>query len=299
MRHHALILLLFTTALTAQTTVKNQVPPLSLEKKDVDSPAKELTPSEKRTLKQKKREEKRAKKKDVHTTIKTMTIKELGPAKTNYLKNDQKKFACSCLERMITLDRESQQDYRKELAELYMEIKEWANAERVLKDFVSLYPNSRDTEYAYFKTYECCWSETLNHDRDQEKTRECLEVADKYLAHEQYKEYRDKVNQIATNCYKKLLDHDMYVCRFYIKRKKNKSAKQRLKYMREKYLETTPCESDILVIECELAEKVGDYETLKEKSAELEKKYPQLKKQISIGMRDENGKAKRNYSQKF
>lgn len=253
-------------------------------------------PSTKTKQKNKRRNKIQKNKKKTHRAIKAMTRDELGPAKEQYLRDGQKGYACSCLERMITLENDTykQKALRLELGNLYFDIEKFDKAGKTFDEFIAMYPNSKDTEYALFKTVQCHWQETLSHDRDQSKTNECLEMANKYLKNEQHKKYRKNVEQLAQQCYQKLVDHEAYVCKFYLKKGRCKAAQERLAYVREKYLTHVPvCEENVLCLECECAAKKNDTELLEQKTAELRKKFPQQAKQATKKSK------KRNYIRRF
>ena len=212
-----------------------------------------------------------------HTAIKHMNLSELGPAKDQYLKEGKKNFACSCLERMITLENDhyEQEALRLQLGTLYMDIQEFVKAEGAFKDFIALYPNSKDIEDVYVQAARCALQETLTCDRDQEKTRDCLEFAQNYLKHEPYKKHKNTMQDIARQCYRKLLDHEMYVCKFYIKKGKCKGAQGRLEVAKKEYVPHVPDgEKEVLVLECELAQNNDNHELYAQKTAELNKKFP-------------------------
>ena len=272
------------------------------QKKENEQP-KKLTRSQRKKL----RREERAQTPIQHAAIKRMTLQELGPAKEKYLKNKQNNLAITCLERMITLENDQfkQQAIRLELGNLYMDQGKHSAAEGAYQSFISMYPNSSDIELVYLRLTQCAFQETLTHDRDQAKTRNCLDVTEKYLSNEKYQKHRNEIETIAKNCYKKLIDHEGYVCRFYLKKGKTKAVEQRINYTKEEYLEKYPeSKQDILVLECELAQAKKDHKEYAQKSTELaqyQKNIPTSGSLQSITPKNstQESKPKKRYVKRF
>lgn len=262
-----------------------------------DASPQEITahqPKEKSHKKKSDKKEKNGLKKGFHTAIKNLSMQELEPAKKQYLQNNQKEYVCSCLERMITLENDifKQKKLRLELAELRLELNKFAQAGKEFGEFVTLYPNSSDTEFAHHKAIDCFWQETLTHDRDQSKTHDCLSLAEKYLGNSRYKKHRIDVQKIVSQCYEKLVNHETYVCKFYLKKGRNAGARQRIEHIRKNnYLEQVPeLEQDVLILECECAQKNNDTELFKKKTIELAQNHPEQTNKTS---------KKRSHAQRF
>lgn len=236
-------------------------------------PADQQTSKEKKSKKTKKKNSKKV----VNRAIKSMTFDELKPAKEEYLKNGHKEYACSCLERMITLENDihKQKDLRIELGNLYLDLGRHIKVSDTFGDFIRLYPNSPDTEYAHYQAIDALWNQTLSPDRDQTVTNETIKLIKKYLDTKQYEKFRPNVEKCKQQCYRKLIDHEEHVCRFYLNRGRYKGAQKRLDYIRNKYLELLPeYEQNLLTLECECAQKSNNNELFNQKTAELARRFP-------------------------
>ena len=231
-----------------------------------------------------------------------MTLDELAPAKERYLKDGKKNFACSCLERMITLENDhyKQEALRLESARLCVDLEEFDKAEAEFKEFITMYPNSKDIEDAYLQVAHCALKETLTSDRDQTKTKDCLEFTSNYLENINHTKYKKDMQDIKQQCYQKLIENEIYVCKFYIKKGKCKGAQQRLDFVKKEYLPQLPsCEKDVLMLECQLAQKNNDHELYKQKDAELKEKFPEYQVAKKDQQQDKLKNKRKPYSKRF
>ncbi len=138
-----------------------------------------------------------------------------------------------------------------------------------------MYPGSDKVDEVKYKSILCRFYQTLDIDRDQTKTKSTLALANEYLKQPDiFSSYQKDVKDIQKKCCKKLLESEIYVFNFYLKRGNTKAAQTRLDFMREHYMPAVPeVEPELLSLECELATKLGDFERVKAKKEELAQRF--------------------------
>lgn len=223
----------------------------------------------------KSREEKR--KKQSKLTLSTMNLEELAEAKERAIKKNQIDVAIKYVEQMMKLADETDlfSDLLLELADLYFKQELFDKASRLYAEFCSRYPGKKEIEYAERQAILTSFSCTLDSERDQTRTEETIARAHIFLAHETYVQYRQEVEKILTQCYEKLIDADLNICDFLIKRKLETATnftdvEKRLQTVRSDYLCYAPHkEADLLLHELDVAKRKGDATLLSEKETAL------------------------------
>lgn len=167
---------------------------------------------------------------------------ELEKRYKEYTQNDNKEMLLKVIERMIKLC-----DDAKELAQLtlqagdlYFEKGYLTEAEQYYSEFSSIFQGNEKAEYASYRSIQCSFKRTHSFDRDQTKTEETIEMVNKFLEHQSFKTYIKEVEEIRTECYKKIAEREIYVCDFYIKKGSLKAAERRLDTIKSDWLSRVP-----------------------------------------------------------
>lgn len=217
--------------------------------------------------------------KGINKNITDMNLVELGRAKEFALLVDNKDSAIKILDRMIILSTDQQEiaHLQLERADLYFDQGRFQKAGKLYEDYIKMYPGSEKIDEVKYKAILCRFYETLDIDRDQTKTKNTLALANEYLKRpEIFIKYQKDVKDIQKKCCKKLLENELYVFNFYLKKHNIKAAQLRLDFMRDHYMPIIPeIEPELICLECELATKIGDHTRVKEKIEELTKRFPQ------------------------
>jgi outer membrane assembly lipoprotein YfiO len=194
--------------------------------------------------------------------LEKLTYPELTERRKQYLESGNKDMILKYTERMVKLC-----DEPKELAELMLEVGDLyfekgylTEAEQYYSEFSLIFQGSEKAEYALYQSIQCSFRRTLDIDRDQTKTEETIAMADKFLARPSFKNHTKEVEQIRTACYKKLVEREIYVCEFYIKKGSLRASERRLDTIKSEWLPKLP-EYTTRVVELETA--VTDLRTKK------------------------------------
>lgn len=130
--------------------------------------------------------------------------------------------------RVISTDPDQIRELLLQMADIYYQQEEWTKAERAYNEFILLYPGAARCDYAHCKAVECGFKLTLSYDRDQTKTQEVLTLAEQFLTEHPKSEFLGQINELAYNCREKLLQSDVNVFDFYLKRNNFKAAQKRI-----------------------------------------------------------------------
>ncbi len=204
--------------------------------------------------------------------IKELTFLELDAAKNALIEEGDLLGALRYAERMlvVTTDLQQLKELRIEIADLNFDQGNLEEAENLYTEYLSFYPGSDLAEYASYKGILSCFYQTLSSDRDQSKTTQTVELAQKFLKQPSYKNYTDDVNVIKHQCVVKNFESELNVCNFYIEQDKFKSAEQRLTDLKEKYKDhELPFIIQLVTVESQLAQKQGNNELAQQKHQEL------------------------------
>ncbi len=194
-------------------------------------------------------------KKKKASTYREMTFEELLAAKNVHMAQNNYASAIKYLDQMIKLCNDATiiAQLWIEVADLLVLDKEYAKAAQRYAEYAILYPGGEHIEYALFKAIECSFECTLSNDRDQTKTEETLALAESFLQQDHFTQYTDQVRIVRDQCYSKLVESEMSICSFYIKRGQVKQAEKRLEALRTAWLSKVPhAEQSIVLLEQEL-----------------------------------------------
>jgi len=218
--------------------------------------------------------------------ISDLEYKELKKEKTRLLAKGDKYLAIKYLERMAPLcsDLAERAAILLELADLLFETNHMVKAERLYLEFLNLFPGDKRAEHANYHAIVCCFNQTKDYFRDQSKTQEVVELAKEFLSRKEvFTTYTDKVVSILKQCHEKLLESEMNIFNFYLKQGKILAAETRLKNIEREYTALLPDQEPlILSAGYNLAAKKNDPVLLAEKKAELDSRFPQYGKEVTV-----------------
>lgn len=204
-----------------------------------------------------------AKKTSKYKTYTAMSYEELEIAKNEQLKHHNNQSAIKYLERLITLcdDINKKADHILELADLYLEQSLYEDATKWYTEFTTLYPGSKQIEYATYKAIVCSSQRILSPDRDQTVTHETLALCDSFLERQNiFTTHLDEVRNIKNTCNKTLSQSELYISTFYINHGDYQSAQMRLKGIRNDWLIKLPeIETELALLEVQLGEVFKEF----------------------------------------
>lgn len=127
--------------------------------------------------------------------------------------------------------------YLLEIGDYYFERNSLEKSITYYLEYCTLFPGSKESEYAYYKAIIASFYTTLEPNRDPSESERTIEHGQKFLKKFSHKEYCQEVKEIITDCTKKLFLHEVHVFDHYIKQNKIKSAEMRLEYIKKHYSE--------------------------------------------------------------
>ena len=113
-------------------------------------------------------------------------------------------------------------------AHVYYETGEYENAQEAYYRFLKLHPLHKDAHIARYKIGLCSFKEISTKDRDQTATKNAQDEFRRYLQEYPTGELVDKVKKNLNLCRSRLAEHDLYIVKFYMKKKNYASARSRL-----------------------------------------------------------------------
>ncbi len=206
-----------------------------------------------------------------------MNFKELKKRSLASLERNKLDDAAECLEEIIRKHPEHKDaaKHKLMLAETYFKQGNHASAEKLYSNFAAYYPSNKKAEYARYQAIKSQYYQTLRTDCDQTATQETIAHCQGYLNNPSNKQYIKDVQDIMSTCQNKLINKEIYVYNFYLKRKKFDAAQNRLSYLRDHFLDKQKnLEPRLLYLECKLAHKQKNVDSLEKTLEELISKYP-------------------------
>lgn len=205
-----------------------------------------------------------------------MTLDELKTRATTHLKNHEYEDAAEYLQMVITKFPENPKlgHYKISLANCKFNHQDYESAFQLYENFHQYYPSDSRAEYAKYKAAMCKHRQSLEHDRDQTATEATIRACNAYQEIPTYQKYRAEIDTMRTNCTQKLIDKELYVCKFYIKHGKVQAAEKRLEQARKLYGTNKDLDAQFLYLECKLAGKTNNSDVFKEKLNNLTLQYP-------------------------
>ncbi len=213
-------------------------------------------------------------------TISDMSFNELLQGKNELILTGDYTMAIKYLERMLKLAENTDQIVyiMLEMAELFMQTRDYKKAEILFNDFTRLYPGNEYAELAFRKAIECSWSQTLRFDRDQSKTEETLALIEEFNRRKDiYSAYTiEKVSEIKRLCDQKLAQSSISIAKNDLGLAKYKEVHKRVDDLRSTIIVQLPdIEPQLLEVEIGLAQAEHNKEVKEQKMAELKAKFPE------------------------
>lgn len=175
-------------------------------------------------------------------TYTEMNFAELKEATLSRIEKEQWDVAIRYLERLIILceDINEKAELIVQLGDIQFKQGFFDDAAAQYKEFIHLYPGNKHSEYAHYQSILCTSKRMLSPDRDQTKTEETIELANKFLEQTTFNQYRDQVVDIRGLCYQTLGHSELNVGDFYIKQGNYLAAQRRLESIRTDWLPKAP-----------------------------------------------------------
>lgn len=153
--------------------------------------------------------------------IKDMNLEQALEARAYYAHYGYDDMLIKVLPQVIALSRDAAQiaDATLELADLYLKQGNFEQAEKMYGNYVALYPGSDQAKVAHYYRIMTSYWDSLPADRDQAATRSTIELARTYIR--DFPEdtiFKDKVFDLLVACYKKLLESELSILSFYLKK---------------------------------------------------------------------------------
>ncbi len=122
-------------------------------------------------------------------------------------------------------------------ADSLYQIKEFDLAREEYENFLNLHPLHPNTDFARFRIAMTFFKQILSIDRDQSFTIKALETFERFLKEYPQSELTTDAKEKISECRLRLLEHDLYVARYYLKTGSYRSARGRLRQIWELYPE--------------------------------------------------------------
>ena len=207
-----------------------------------------------------------------------MNFEELKEKTEAFLEKKRYDNATELLEQIIARypDKQEIHTYKMLLADTYFKLGKYSSSAHLYDHYQNYYPSDNKAEYAKYQAVLSQFYQTLKTDCDQTPTQETIKICSSYLQNSHYQKYRKDVLDIQNTCEHKLISKEIYVFNFYLKNEQYDAAKNRLNYLRSHYLpKKNTLEPQILYLECKLAQKQRNEQTIQKNLEELFAKYPQ------------------------
>lgn len=151
-------------------------------------------------------------------------------------------FMVKVLTRLINVsaNHAASQPYKLKLADLHYELHHLEIASDLYKKYEDQYPSSKEAEYCLYKSVLCMFNISLDPDRNQVHTEKALQLAKDFLSKATNQEFKEEVTAIKNRCYEKLYEKEVYVLRFYLKKKKYGAVQIRLNYIEKNFAKVIP-----------------------------------------------------------
>lgn len=207
-----------------------------------------------------------------------MSIEELSQKTYACIEKKKNNDAIGYLEEIMARfpDHENIGKYKMLLAEMYFKDGRHASAQEFYEHYTQFYPADQQVEYAKYKSILSMFYQTLKTDCDQSETEVALKLCQNYLDNAAFKKYRKDVIDIQNTCENRLIDKEIYVFNFYLNQEKYDAARNRIKFLKDKYLASNAgLEARLLYLECKLAQKEKKPNQINDAIKTLKIKYPE------------------------
>lgn len=157
-----------------------------------------------------------------------------------------------------------------EIADLIFNEGNYHKAAQRYAEFALLHPGSDKIEYALYRAIISSFNCTLSFDRDQTKTEETLALAESFLKQDHFTVHAQEVKTIAHQCIARLVESEVSVCQYHLKRGRIKSAEKRMALLRNNWLpKYSELEPQLLALETDVAEQKNTVMRKAEKNLQI------------------------------
>jgi outer membrane assembly lipoprotein YfiO len=194
------------------------------------------------------------------SSYRDMNYNQLLTAKNKLVADNNTVSAIKYLDQLIKLcdpeDVATIGNHLLEIADLIFNDGNYHKAAQRYAEFALLHPGSDKIEYALYKAIVSSFNCTLSYDRDQTKTEETLALAESFLKQDHFTVHAQEVQTIAHQCIAKLVESEVSVCQYHLKRGRIKSAEKRMSLLRTTWLpKYRELEPQLLALETNIAEQ--------------------------------------------
>lgn len=211
-------------------------------------------------------------------TLRDMDYDELKITKNKRIEAGDIDGAIKFAEKMVPMckDMNELKELTLELADLYFKHGELEKAGKLYVEFTKLYPGNDQVELAYYRAIQCSFSGILDAERDQTKTRDALELTNKFLERgDVFTKYNKEVKALQEKCYEQLVESEKGIISYYADRKQFKAATSRVESMKKDIQPHAPkLEPQLLALEYNLAIKQNDMVLAQATYEKLNTKFP-------------------------
>ncbi len=211
---------------------------------------------------------------------KAMTFDEASLALTYYREKNETEMIIKCGERILAIggDQEVMRQARLDLARAFLALDRHTNAIQHANDYLTYYPGAHESKDASYIATKSLFLSQCHSYRDQRKTKETIEHAEKYL--EKYPHdvlHKEEIQQMLEQSYLKLIRSEMNIVEhlinmyLYANRKGAlTSAHKRVAYIKEQYIKHAPhTQYKLIELEISLAQAEQNKELIAQKKQEL------------------------------
>lgn len=160
---------------------------------------------------------------NLHTAMwgkksKDLTPEEATYARSYHLSENDPEHAAHAIERLMALsDYEQTGPYLLELAHLYEHLENYPRAEKLFKEYKTIYPGNKQFKEACYHEIVAAHAQILPTNRDQKKTHETIEMIKNFLQEFPHdEEYTPLARGKLSDCYKILLKSELEKAQFYL-----------------------------------------------------------------------------------
>ena len=126
------------------------------------------------------------------------------------------------------------------VADAHFHRKEYAEAIAAYGEFLQLHPKNDAIPYVMYQIGECYYKQLLSEDRDQTPTRQAIAAFQRLLQEHPNSTYANTARERIQECRKLLMNHELYVAKFYFKSKLYEAALGRFEGVLERYKDLLP-----------------------------------------------------------
>lgn len=210
-----------------------------------------------------------------------MSFDELRSKAFAYLeKKHRNEEAAEYLEKILEQhpDRTDIAQYKLLLAEVYFKMGKYPSSYELYENFNQFFPADARAEYAKYQAVLSKFYQTLRLDCDQTLTNDTVKICQEYLDNPLYQKYTQDISDIQHTCVHKMIDKEVYVFNFYLKKGEYKAAEGRLNHLRQTYLSKNKnLQARLFYLESQLAKKQKNLALVKENLEKLSTQYPESK----------------------